>query len=147
MDKKYCAYICAGCGIGEGLDFEALAEVVTGEMSMECKTHECLCGADGRALIEKDVAGGINTVVIGACSPRVMTQEFDFGKDKITVRANLREQVVWSEVKPAAGEEPHSEAADFLQETASDYMRMACTRAKKPNCLMPTSWKSLIKRF
>ncbi len=131
MDKKYCAYICAGCGIGEGLDLEALSEVVTGEMSMECKTHECLCGADGRALIEKDVAGGVNTIVVGACSPRVMTKEFDLGKDKITIRANLREQVVWSAVKPAEGEEPHSEAAEFLQETAGDYMRMACTRAKK----------------
>lgn len=131
MDKKYCAYLCAGCGIGDALDLEALTEVVTGEMSMECKTHECLCGADGRALIEKDVADGTNTVVVGACSPRVMTQEFDFGKDKITVRANLREQVVWSEVKPAEGEEPHAEAAEFLMETAGDYMRMACTRAKK----------------
>jgi quinone-modifying oxidoreductase, subunit QmoB len=131
MDKKYCAYICAGCGIGDALDLEALAEVVTGEMSMECKTSDCLCGAEGRSLIENDIAGGVNTVVIGACSPRVMTQEFDFGKDKITVRANLREQVVWSEVKPVEGEEPHSEAAEFLQETASDYMRMACTRAKK----------------
>ncbi len=48
MDKKYCAYLCSGCGIGEALDMEALAEVVTGEMSMECKTHECLCGAGGR---------------------------------------------------------------------------------------------------
>ena len=131
MDKKYCAYICAGCGIGDALDMEALAEVVTGEMSMECKTHAYLCGADGRALIEKDIAGGINTVVVGACSPRVMAREFDFGKDKITVRANLREQVVWAEVKPADGSEPHSEAAEFLQETAADYMRMACTRAKK----------------
>lgn len=131
MDKKYCAYICAGCGIGDALDLEALAEVVTGEMSMECKTSDCLCGAEGRALIETDIAGGVNTVVVGACSPRVMTQEFDFGKDKITVRANLREQVVWSEVKPAEGEEPHSEAAEFLQETADDYMRMACTRAQK----------------
>ena len=131
MDKKYCAYICAGCGIGDALDLEALAEVVTGEMSMECKTSDCLCGAEGRSLIENDIAGGVNTAVIGACSPRVMTQEFDFGKDKITVRANLREQVVWSEVKPAEGEEPHSEAAEFLQETASDYMRMACARAKK----------------
>ncbi len=131
MDKKYCAYICAGCGIGDALDLEALAEVVTGEMSMECKTSDCLCGAEGRSLIENDIASGVNTVVVGACSPRVMTQEFDFGKDKITVRANLREQVVWSEVKPAEGEEPHSEAAEFLQETASDYMRMACTRAKK----------------
>ena len=39
MDKKYCAYLCSGCGIGEALDMEALAEVVTGEMSMECKNR------------------------------------------------------------------------------------------------------------
>ena len=75
MDKKYCAYICAGCGIGDALDMEALAEVVSGEMSMECKTHDCLCGAEGRALIESDIAGGVNTVVVGACSPRVMARE------------------------------------------------------------------------
>ena len=131
MDKKYCAYICAGCGIGDALDMEALTEVVSSEMSMECKTHDCLCSAGGRALIEGDIAGGVNTVVVGACSPRVMTREFDFGKDKITVRANLREQVVWSEVKPVDGKEPHKEAAAFLQESASDYLRMACTRAKK----------------
>lgn len=132
MDKKYCAYLCSGCGIGEALDMEALAEVVTGEMSMECKTHGCLCGAEGRSLIEKDIADdGVNTVVVGACSPRVMKNEFEFGDDKITVRANLREQVVWAEVKPAEGEEPHAEAAEFLQESASDYMRMGCTRAQK----------------
>ena len=131
MDKKYCAYICAGCGIGDALDFEALADVVTDEMSMDCKTSDCLCGAEGRALIEGDINGGVNTVVIGACSPRVMTQEFDFGEDKITVRANLREQVVWAEIKPEEGEEPDDEAAEYLQETASDYMRMACTRAQK----------------
>ena len=131
MDKKYCAYICSGCGIGDALDIEALSEVVSGEMSMECKSHGFLCGPEGRALIEGDVAAGVNTVVVGACSPRVMAKEFDFGKDKITVRANLREQVVWAEVKPEEGKEPHKEAAAFLQETAADYMRMACTRAKK----------------
>ena len=145
MDKKYCAYICAGCGIGDALDLEALAGVVTGEMSMECKTFECLCGTEGRALIEKDVAGGVNTIVVGACSPRVMTQEFDFGKDKITVRANLREQVVWSEVKPAEGAEPHGEAAEFLMETAGDYMRMACTRAKKTELPDPYQLESINK--
>jgi len=131
MDKKYCAYICAGCGIGDALDIDELSGVVSDEMSMECKTHPCLCSKEGRALIEGDINGGVNTVVIGACSPRVMTNEFNFGQDKITVRANLREQVVWAEVKPAEGEEPHAEAAAFLQETAADYMRMACTRAKK----------------
>jgi quinone-modifying oxidoreductase subunit QmoB len=74
---------------------------------------------------------GVNTIVVGACSPRVMKNEFEFGEDKITVRANLREQVVWAEAKPAEGEEPHAEAAECLQESASDYMRMGCTRAKK----------------
>ena len=131
MDKTYCAYICSGCGIGDALDIEALTGTVSSDMSMECKTHECLCGEAGRAFIEADINGGINTVVIGACSPRVMQQEFDFGDDKITVRANLREQVIWTEVKPAEGEEPHAEAAEYLQETANDYMFMACTRAKK----------------
>ena len=72
MDKKYCAYICAGCGIGDALDLEAVTEVVTGEMSMDCKTFACLCGAEGRSLIEKDLADGVNTVVVGACSPRVL---------------------------------------------------------------------------
>jgi quinone-modifying oxidoreductase, subunit QmoB len=139
MDKKYCAYICAGCGIGDALDMEALVEVVSGEMSMECKTHAFLCGPEGRSLIEGDVAGGVNTIVVGACSPRVMAREFDFGTDKITVRANLREQVVWSEVKPAEGQAPHKEAPAFLQESASDYLRMACTRAKKT--LLPEPYK------
>ncbi len=145
MDKKYCAYICTGCGIGDALDIEALSGVVSGEMSMECKSHAYLCGKEGRALIEGDIAGGINTVVVGACSPRVMTNEFNFGEDKITVRANLREQVVWAEVKPAEGEEPHSEAAEFLQETASDYMRMACTRAKKTELADPFQLETINK--
>jgi quinone-modifying oxidoreductase subunit QmoB len=145
MDKKYCAYICTGCGIGDALDIEALSGVVSGEMSMECKTHAYLCGAEGRAFIEGDIAGGINTVVIGACSPRVMANEFNFGEDKITVRANLREQVIWTEVKPAEGEEPHGEAAEFLQETAADYMRMACTRAKKTELPNPYQLETVNK--
>ena len=147
MDKKYCAYLCSGCGIGDALDMEALAEVVTGEMSMECKTSECLCGPEGRAIIEKDVADGVNTVIVGACSPRVMQKEFSFGDDKITIRANLREQVVWAEAKPAEGEEPHAEAAEFLQETASDYMRMGCTRAKKTELPVPFQLETINKKI
>lgn len=124
MDKKYSAYICTGCGIGDALDIEALTVVVTGEMKMECKTHEALCGAAGRAMIEADVNdNGVNTVVIGACSPRVMQDAFDFGDDKITVRANLREQAVWCQ--------PEGANPEYTQELASDYMRMGCTQAKK----------------
>jgi quinone-modifying oxidoreductase subunit QmoB len=140
MDKKYCAYICTGCGIGDTLDIEALSGVVSSEMSMDCKTHECLCGAAGRALIEKDINDdGVNTVVIGACSPRVMQDEFNFGDDKITVRANLREQVVWSK-----GEDANPE---FVQELASDNMRMGCTRAKKSEVPEPYQLETLNRRI
>ena len=147
MDKKYCAYLCSGCGIGDALDMDALAEVVTGEMSMDCKTADCLCGSEGRSLIENDIAEGVNTVVVGACSPRVMQNEFDFGEGTITVRANLREQVVWAEVKPVEGEEPHAEAAEFLNETAADYMRMACTQAQKTQPAEPHLLENLSRKI
>ena len=72
MDKKYSAYLCTGCGIGDAVDIEALSGVVSSEMNMECKTHQALCSADGRTLIEGDINdNGVNTVVVGACSPRV----------------------------------------------------------------------------
>jgi quinone-modifying oxidoreductase subunit QmoB len=124
MEKKYSAYICTGCGLGDGLDIEALTGVVTGEMKMACKTHAALCSAAGRELIENDINNdGVNTVVIGACSPRVMQDAFDFGDDKITIRANLREQVLWCQ--------PTDADAEYTQELAADYMRMGCTQAKK----------------
>lgn len=145
MSKTYCAYLCAGCGIGDALDLDALSGIVKKEMSIECKTLACMCGAEGRTLIQSDVEAGVNTVVIGACSPRVMTKEFDFGDDIIVVRANLREQVVWSEVKPAEGKAPHKEAAAFLNETAADYMRMACTRAKKTELPVPYQLETINK--
>ncbi|MEW6709634.1 MAG: FAD-dependent oxidoreductase [Candidatus Riflebacteria bacterium] len=146
MDKKYCAYICTGCGIGEALDIEGLTKLVTSEMSMDCKDHSCLCGSDGRAMIEKDIKeNGVNTVTICACSPRVMQNEFNFGEDKITVRANLREQVVWSAGAPEEGkEDAHKE---WLQETASDYVRMACTRASKTELPEPYKMETLNKEI
>ena len=139
MDKKYCAYICTGCGIGEAVDIEALAGVVSGEMKMECKTHEAFCGEAGRALIQADVDGGVNTLVIGACSPRVMQDVFSFGDDKITIRANLREQVAWCR--------PEGAAADYTQELASDYMRMGCTQAKKTELPVPYQLETITKNI
>ena len=138
MDKKICTYICTGCGIGDALDIEALSEVVTGEMSQECKTHATLCSPEGRAFLENEKKSeGINTFNICACSPRVMQSEFDMGDDTITVRGNLREQVIWAAGEAEEGqEESHQE---WLQETASDYVRMACTRSAKTE--MPEAWE------
>lgn len=145
MSKTYCAYLCSGCGIGDALDLDALSGIVKKEMGMECKAHVCLCGTEGRSFIGNDIENGVNAIVIGACSPRVMAREFDFGDEKITVRANLREQVIWAEVKPAEGKAPHKEAAAFLNESAADYMRMACTRAKKTELPVPYKLETLSK--
>jgi len=137
MDKKYGAYICTGCGIGDTLEIEALSKVASSEMKMECKTHQAFCSADGRALIEGDINDGVNTVVVVACSPRVMQDEFNFGDDKITIRGNIREQVVWSK-----GEDADPE---YLQEEASDYVRMACTQAQKSELPEPFALEVLNK--
>jgi quinone-modifying oxidoreductase subunit QmoB len=146
MDKKYCAYICTGCGIGEALDIEGLTKIVTSEMATDCKDHSCLCGADGRAFIEKDMSeNGVNTIIVCACSPRVMQNEFSFGDDKITIRANLREQVIWS---AGAAEEGKEDAhQEWLNETAGDYVRMGCTRAKKTELPEPFKMETLNKEI
>jgi quinone-modifying oxidoreductase subunit QmoB len=115
------------------------AQVASSEMNMACKTHEALCSAEGRALIEGDMNDGVNTVVVAACSPRVMLDEFNFGDDKIVIRANLREQVVWSK-----GEDADPE---YLQEEASDYMRMACTQADKSELPDPFTLDAINKNI
>ncbi len=136
MDKKTQAYICSGCGIGAGVDCEALAKVATG-MKFPCKTHEALCSKAGREMIEADIAVGANTLVIGACSFRVMQDEFDFGDDKIVVRANLREQCVWCQGEDAD--------AEYVQELAADNIRMACTKAQKEELPEPYKLENITK--
>jgi len=139
MDKKFAAYICTGCGIGDAVNVEELVGVVTGDGGIaECKTHAALCSAEGLGVIKADIDGGVNTVIIGACSPRVMTEEFDFGKEKIVSRASLREQVAWCR--------PEDAKADFTQELASDYMRMACVRAKKSELAVPYQLEQISKK-
>lgn len=143
MDKVYGAYLCTGCGIGEVLDVEGL-KAAASETGMEMQEHACLCGADGRAFIDKDIKEkGVNTVVVCACSPRVMQKEFDFGEGTITVRGNLREQVAWT-----AGEAAESgEVDEFLQELGADYVRMAVTRAKKTALPEPYKLESISKKI
>jgi len=119
MEKKLAAYICTGCGIGDALDIEQLSKVATEESSVPiCRTHPNLCSQEGADLIKKDIEGeGANTLMIGACSPRVMYDVFNF-ENCIVDRVNLREQVVWSQ-KP--GEED-------TQMMAEDYLRMSAAK-------------------
>jgi quinone-modifying oxidoreductase subunit QmoB len=127
MDKKLAVYLCRGCDIGGALDMDALSDVATGEYKIElCETHDCLCGDEGRELMARGVADGVNSIVVGACSPRFMVDAFTFD-NTLTTRVNLREQVVWSH-------DPNDEDTDMM---AQDYLRMGIVRGQQAEVPTP----------
>jgi len=113
-------YLCKGCGIGDAISVDALEQIAATDYKVPvCRQHDMLCGDEGRALIDADLAdGSVNQAIIAACSPRVMTDRFTFD-GAAAIRANLREQVAWS--KPAGEED--------TQMLADDYLRMAIAQA------------------
>ena len=119
MEKKIAVYLCSGCGIGDALNIEELSKLATDDLSAAiCRTHPNLCNPEGAGLIKADIANeGANTLLIAACSHRVMYDVFTF-ENCIVDRVNLREQVAWSQ-KP--GEED-------TQMMAADYLRMAMAK-------------------
>ncbi len=128
MDKNAAVYICTGCGIGDALDIDQLSGIASDEGKIpSVKAHPFLCGKEGVDLIKGDIEAGVNTVIIGACSPRVNYDVFNFGADKIVDRVNLREHVAWSH-------EPKAEATQML---AEDYIRMACAKLEKTEVPIP----------
>jgi quinone-modifying oxidoreductase, subunit QmoB len=142
MKKVYGAYLCTGCGIGDVLDVEGLKDTAS-EAGVAMKEHVCLCSADGRSFIEKDMSeNGINTVVVCACSPRVMQENFNFGEQTITIRANLREQVAW-----IGGRQEDGSVDEFLQEMGTDYVRMGVVRAKKTELPVPFQLETINKKI
>jgi quinone-modifying oxidoreductase subunit QmoB len=122
-------YICEGCGIGDAIDIDAITAIATDELKIPvCRKHGQLCGDEGIKLIADDVASGaVAKPVIAACSPRVMADKFAFD-GAYTVRANLREQVVWCH--PAGDED--------TQMLATDQVRMGIAQAKKSE--QPVPW-------
>jgi len=139
MDKKTGVYICTGCGIGDALDAEALSNLATSEFKVaSCKLSPILCSAEGLSLIRQDIDGaGIDTLVIAACSPRVMTDAFTFELDKVVERVNLREQVAWCH--PAGDED--------TQMLAEDQLRMGITKANEMQPLTPFEAEDMSKRI
>lgn len=122
MDKKIGLYICTGCGIGEALDIDALTEAGKEESPAVVKTHDFLCGEEGSQLIKQDIeAGEVNSVVIVGCSGRVNYDVFNFGREVLVDRVNVREQVVWTQ--PAGDED--------TQMMAEDYVRMGMAKINR----------------
>jgi quinone-modifying oxidoreductase, subunit QmoB len=151
MDKKYCVYICTGCGIGDALEMEALCEVPE-EEGFPVKTHPFLCGKEGVELIKKGIADdGYNTLVIAACSRRVNYDVFNF-EGCIVDRVNLREQTVWSHPRsefPALTEEQKDDGEHFdrLQMLAEDYLKMGMAKVKKINLPEPYKLETLSRKI
>ncbi|HSO59666.1 MAG TPA: FAD-dependent oxidoreductase, partial [Desulfobacterales bacterium] len=142
MNKKYGVYICEGCGIGESLNIEKLSEAAEDE-GYAAKTCPALCSKAGIELLQKEVADGVNTLVLAACSPRVLYDTFRFD-GCIVERVNLREQVVWSHPRsnwaaPTAEQKDDETFIDHVQMMASDYLKMALAKVKKIE--LPTAFK------
>ncbi len=129
MSNTIATYLCTGCGIGDALDMDMMNEAA-GEVSAEIKTHEALCQESGRAMIQADIDGGVNSVAICACSMRVMQEEFNFGDQVSVSRGNIREGAVWSAQKPSE-ERDEATVKEFTTQAAGDILRMAVTQAQK----------------
>ena len=150
MDKKYGVYICTGCGIGESLDIDAIKDVVE-EEGLTCKTHEVLCSADGVDFLKKEIADGVNTLVLGACSRRVNFDVFRFD-GCIVDRVNLREGVVWCHPRsefPALTEEEKEDEDKFdrVQMMAEDYVKMGMARVEKVKLPEPYQVESFTRKI
>jgi quinone-modifying oxidoreductase subunit QmoB len=149
MDKKYGVYICEGCGIGEALDVEAIKGVAD-EEGLTAKTHPILCGKEGVDLLNKEIEGGVNSLVLCACSRRVMFDTFRFD-GCIVERVNLREGVVWSHPRsefPALTEEEKQDEDKFdrVQMMAEDYLKMGMARVEKVDLPEPYKLDNFSKK-
>lgn len=114
--RKPGVYICRGCGIGEAVDTGRLENVARSELKVaHVVTHAALCSDEGTATIARDLdAGAIDGALVAACSHRVMADRFaPGGRGQPVVRANLREQVAWSQ--PTGTDDTAALAADQLR--------------------------------
>ncbi len=137
MEKKYCAYICKGCGIKDAIDIAKLEGAA--KKIQNYKNHDALCSREGVQMIKDDIAKeGYNTLIIAACSPRVKYEEFSFA-GALVERVNIREFVAWTL-------EPNTDEAN---DAAYDYLTMGIVKAQKaslpePNILADLSSTILV---
>jgi len=123
VNRRAAAYVCTGCGIGECLDAEALAQVAR-DRDVPTRVSGPLCVPEGVRSLREDIAAqGAGRVAIAACSGRVNWDVFSpesLGVDMVE-RVNVRELVAWS--KPPGEEE--------TQRLAGDYLRMGLARSER----------------
>ena len=126
MSEKSAVYVCSGCGIGDCLDVERLAQLATERNVPIVRTSAAFCLEDARLIAEDVESAGVDGVVVAACSPRVNTEVFDF-PEAFVERVNIRELVAWSH-------EPNEEETQAL---AEDYLRMGLERTARAKKATP----------
>ncbi|GAB6182897.1 FAD-dependent oxidoreductase [Thermodesulfovibrio hydrogeniphilus] len=121
MEKKIGLYICKGCGIGEAINTEKIANIAKNALRVPVVVeHDFLCSNEGIELIKKDInEQGVNSIVIAGCSPRVKTYEFTF-PGCFVERVPVRELAVWT-----------IESPEEQQLAAEDYIKMGVIKAQK----------------
>lgn len=126
-NKKIGVYICTGCGISDVMDIGFLEEAVDENGAAICRTNDAFCTSEAVETIKKDIEEeGINAVVIAGCSGRINYDIFDFGKEVIVERANIREHVAW--VNEA--DEPDDDEENHTARHAADVIIMSMAKVK-----------------
>jgi quinone-modifying oxidoreductase subunit QmoB len=118
MGKRLGTYICSGCGIGGAVDVDKLT--ASASKTGGVVRHSAAFCLEDSQLIKADVEGGVDSVVVAACSGRVNHDVFRF-PGAFVERVNLREQVAWS----------HPPNDEETQALAQDYLQMGIVRAQK----------------
>jgi quinone-modifying oxidoreductase subunit QmoB len=130
--------LCSGCGIGESLDMQALADLADDVGALTTITHAAACSPEGLAAIRSTMENeNLDSVLIGGCSPRAKIDEFRLDGKVVVERTSLREMVVWS----------HPQGEEDTQMLAEDLLRMGMARldtVKRPACLEEESTDTLL---
>ena len=139
METKVGAYICKGCEIADSLDIDKLVDIASTECKAAvCRTHDAFCSREGLEIIKSDIQKeGLDRVSVMACSGRMFPELFDFGKDVLVDRANIREQVAWS----------HTQNDEDTQMLAEDVARMSVGRlqnSKPPAPLLEETSRDIL---
>jgi len=143
MEKNFGVYICKGCGIADIVDADKVAADAASNTRVPAdkfKVVDVLCSPEGIQTIKDDIAAGVNTLTLAACSPRVKVDEFDF-PGCIVERTNIRELMAWSQ--PAPSDE--TEEYYHPQGIATDYVTMGIIRTQKGDLPEPNVLEDLSK--
>ncbi len=71
--------VCGGCDIGQCIDIDKLTDAASkAKVGLSLLKHNALCSEAGLAELKSLVLEkGVDRLAVAACSPRVMTREFE----------------------------------------------------------------------